>query len=186
MEPSAQPGTNRQALLVIDLQQGIFENATPIHKADEMLDNINLLVERAHQAEVPVIYIQHSGKKSLIRGTKSWRFHPRIRPQRNDLLLHKTVGNAFEGTTLNKTLKGMNITSLVACGLVTHGCVRATCQGALKLGYNLTLAEDAHSIFSKQVQKVKDNLNEKMREKNAVVLPTSQISFRIYQIKPAR
>ena len=168
---------DRQVLLVIDVQQGIFENKTPIHKADELLDNINLLVERAHLADVPIIYIQHSGKKSLVRGSKSWRFHPKIRPQRKDLIVHKTDGNAFTETVLDETLKGLNVTSLVVCGLVTHGCVRATCQGALKLGYHLTLVEDAHSNYSKQAQKIIEEFNQKMCEKNVVVLPTADFDF---------
>lgn len=178
MKSLNQLNIDKQALLVIDVQQGLFEKTTPIYKADELLDNINRLVERAHQADVPVIYIQHSGTKSLVRGAPDWKLHPRILPLEKDLLVHKTVGNAFEGTVLDETLKGMNVSAVTACGLVTHGCVRATCLGALKLGYQLTLVEDAHSNYSKQAQKIIAELNQNIREKNAAVLPTSEVSFK--------
>jgi nicotinamidase-related amidase len=40
---------NNMALLVIDVQQGLFKKKTPIYKADELLQNIISLVDRAHQ-----------------------------------------------------------------------------------------------------------------------------------------
>ena len=36
---------NKTALLVIDVQQGLFEKSHPIHDADGLLDRINTLVE---------------------------------------------------------------------------------------------------------------------------------------------
>lgn len=66
------------ALLVIDVQQGLFERSTPVYQAKTMLDNINFLVDSAHQMGVPVIYIQHSNEKTLKLGTPEWKFHPEI------------------------------------------------------------------------------------------------------------
>jgi nicotinamidase-related amidase len=34
---------------------------------------------------------------------------------------------------------------VILTGLVTHGCVKATCEGALALGYAAVLAADGHS-----------------------------------------
>ena len=37
------PGEGKAALLVIDVQQGLFGKGTPIYKAGELLGNIGLL-----------------------------------------------------------------------------------------------------------------------------------------------
>jgi hypothetical protein len=39
----------KAALLVIDVQKGLFERATPIHKAEQVLQNINALIRNAPQ-----------------------------------------------------------------------------------------------------------------------------------------
>jgi nicotinamidase-related amidase len=39
------------ALLIIDVQQGLFKK--PTYKADELLHNINALIDRAHRGGVP-------------------------------------------------------------------------------------------------------------------------------------
>jgi len=60
------------ALLVIDVQQGLFQKSNPIYKADEFLNKINALVEQAHNAGAPVFYVQHSNQRDLIQGSEAW------------------------------------------------------------------------------------------------------------------
>ena len=93
------PGNpQKSALLIIDVQRGLFANPTPVYKEEELLDNILDLVDHAHQAGVPVVYIQHCGQKSLIKGSQEWQLHPRLQPERKDWLVYKENSNAFEGT----------------------------------------------------------------------------------------
>ena len=42
--------THSTALLVIDVQRGLFSKTIPIYKADQLLDNIAALVARAQRA----------------------------------------------------------------------------------------------------------------------------------------
>ena len=118
------------ALLVIDVQQGLFNKSTPIYKADELLENITTLVERAHVSGAPVIYVQHSDARNLVKDSAGWQLHTQLRPLDSDTVIHKRHGNAFEDTPLDDTLRARNVTTMVVTGLVTHGCVRATCLGA--------------------------------------------------------
>ena len=175
--PTSQVNENKVALLVIEVQQGLFEIA-PIHKAEQLLQNINCLVDRAHQFDVPVIYIQHSGKRNLLNGTPQWQFHPRIRPLPKDKVMHKEQGNAFEGTILDETLKAMKVSGVVLTGLITQGCVKATCLGALKMGYKVILGTDAHSNFSYRAWKVIKDLNQKMGRKKVTLKTKSEITLK--------
>jgi nicotinamidase-related amidase len=171
-------GSRDCALLVIDVQQGLFEKSTPIYKSEELLDNIASLIDQAHNNNTPVFYIQHSDSRALVRGSPEWKLHPQLQPLSIDNITHKQHGNAFEETTLDECLRTKNITTLVITGLVTHGCVRATCIGALRLGYKVILVKDAHSNFSTQAAKLIDEQNQKLSKKNVELRSTAEIDFR--------
>ena len=165
------------ALLVIDLQHGLFHKSTPIYRAGPLLDTIDTLIERARSAGALVILVQHASDKVLPFGSPDWQLHPRLRPAGDDLFLHKQHGNAFEDTPLQAELAGRGIRRLVLTGLVTHGCVKATCLGALALGYDVVLAQDGHSSYSKDAAKLIEEWNRKLGEAGAAVLPAGQIEF---------
>ena len=165
------------ALVIIDVQQGLFRKPVPIYKARELLDNIHMLVRRAHAVGVPVFYIQHEGEKTLVRDTPDWQFHPKIHPQEFDHIIHKQHGNAFEDTPLDAALKSNHITRLMIMGLVTHGCVKATCLGARQLGYDVTLVQDGHSSFSKDAGRMIDKWNRKLAAQDCDLITASQVTF---------
>jgi len=66
------------ALLVIDVQQGLVRKSTPIYRAEPLLNTLTTLIDRAHAAGVPVIYIQHASDKVLPFGSADWQLHPRF------------------------------------------------------------------------------------------------------------
>jgi nicotinamidase-related amidase len=165
------------ALLIIDVQQGLFEKHVPIYKAEELLKNINFLVGRAHECGVPVFFIQHSDSKTLVKGSRGWQLHPQLHHQRIDYLIHKQQGNAFEDTQLDTILKSNHISRLVVAGLVTHGCVKATCLGARLLGYEVILVNDAHSNFSNDAPQLIDKWNQKLAAQDCKLVVASLVTF---------
>ena len=48
------PQQRGTVLLVIDVQKGLFEKTTPIYKAKQLLENINILIDKARQENVPM------------------------------------------------------------------------------------------------------------------------------------
>jgi nicotinamidase-related amidase len=131
MEGAIREGSNKAnltnaALLVIDVQRGLFRKSTPVYQAEELLQNISFLIERAHHGGSPVFYIQHSDLRTLVKGSDDWQLHPQLQPQAIDYIVHKQHGDAFEDTNLEEALQVRNVSSLIITGLVTHGCVRAT------------------------------------------------------------
>jgi len=165
------------ALLVIDVQQGLFQKSTPVYKAGEVLQNIHQLIERALAAGVVVIYIQHHDRLGLLEGSAPWQLHESLQPAAGEIIVHKEHPNAFEDTSLQEVLKEENIGSLVMCGLVTHGCVRASCIGALELGYRVTLASDAHSSYSGQADELIEKWHARLGSLGTVLLPAAEIRF---------
>ena len=168
----------KQALLVIDVQQGLFERSIPIYKEEELLGNINSLIDKARQADVPVIFIQHSNEGSLKFGTDVWKLHPEIQPLADEIIIHKQQGNAFAGTNLQDELKQRGVEELLITGLVTHGCVKATSLGSLGKGYKTVLVSDAHSNFSEDAPGMIEKWNQVLREKGAELVRTQDVNFR--------
>jgi len=169
--------THKPAFLVIDVQQGLFERSAPIYQADDVLKKINLLAAAAHEKKIPVIYIQHENDTFLKKGTREWQFHDQIRPQEDDFLIAKLFRNAFEQTKLHQLLQDQQIDTIIASGLVTHGCVQATCLGGLELGYKVILAKDAHSNSSQTAVQIIEKWHTKLADAGVELLETSEINF---------
>ncbi len=169
--------TEKTALLVIDAQKGLFEKNTPIFCAEQFLENILELIKRAHLAETPVIFIQHEDPKYLVKGSNSWALHARLKPQPHDWFVEKSHGNAFKAADLDPLLKSLGVKRVVVAGLVTHGCVKSTCLGGLDVGFQVVLAGDAHSSYSKEAGEMIRKWNVLLAEKRVLVKDTCDITF---------
>ena len=129
------------ALMVIDMQRGVVTDA---HEVDRVIGNINMLVERARGARVPVIWVQHSDDE-LTQGSDSWQYVDELQRADGEPLVHKQYGDSFEETDLESILADRQVGHLVVTGAQTDACIRSTLHGALARGYDATLVTDAHT-----------------------------------------
>ncbi len=171
------------ALLVVDVQRELFAKSTPIYQAERLLANVNALVARARAAGAPVFFVQHSSDRILAKGSEGWQLHPALQPSAGDGRVDKLHGSAFEGTGLGAELAARQVDRVVVAGLVTHGCVKATCLDAVRLGYGVTLAGDAHSSYSKDAARQIEQWNGKLATAGVQVRPTAEIEFAGRQAK---
>jgi nicotinamidase-related amidase len=167
----------KTALLVIDVQKALFDRSTPIFQSGQLIQNINELVAKAHRAHVPVIYVQHANTSFLAEGSEGWELHPQLKPLRSDLQIVKHHGNAFQETCLADELKARGITTVVATGLVTHGCVKETCLGANQLGYRVILVKDGHSSYHKKAAQLIEEWNQKLSDGVVELKSTQDVDF---------
>jgi nicotinamidase-related amidase len=137
------------ALLVIDVQQGNFEECPPIHGGSALLSRIGALIAQARAAGISIIYVQHCGSEGAIDepNTPGWEIHPTVAPARGDLVIQKRHPDAFQDTSLLSELESRGISKLIITGIQTEYCVDTTCRRAYGLGYEVTLVEDAHSTW---------------------------------------
>jgi nicotinamidase-related amidase len=137
------------ALLVIDVQMFGFGKDSPVHAGELLLANIGGLIARARAAGVPVIYVQHCGAAGEIDepGAPAWEIHPAIAPAEDEPVVQKRHPDAFQETTLLQELESRDVKRLVVAGMQTEYCVDTTCRRAYSLGYDVVLAEDAHSTW---------------------------------------
>jgi len=169
--------TPKTALLVIDVQQGMFNKKIPAYKGFEVVGNINILIEKAHAAGAPVFIIQHAGATVFAEGSEDWKLYPELRFAAGDVLVAKHKPDAFLGTLLEDHLKKIGITQVVTTGFVTHGCVKATTLGAKERGYQVILAHDAHSSYSKDAAELIQKVGELVSKAGVMLKATGEIEF---------
>jgi len=129
------------ALLVIDVQNGVVENA---HNRDGVVANIGSLVDRARAEDVPVVWVQHNDDH-LPRDSDRWQYVPELVHRDSEPVVHKSYGDSFEATDLEARLAERGVGRLIVAGAQTDACIRATLHGAFVRGYDVTLVGDAHT-----------------------------------------
>jgi len=177
MPQSTQFHPGKTALLVIDVQRALFTRPNPIYRAKQLIETINILVDRSHLFGVKVIYVQHANQSFLKEGTEGWQFHPGLSRGEVDSLIQKTQGNAFLDTPLQSELEVRGIQNLLITGLVTQGCIRATCLGGLELGYQVSLVEDGHSNYNQEAAAVIEKWQKELELAGVEIISTDRIEF---------
>jgi nicotinamidase-related amidase len=100
-----------------------------------------------------------------------------MQPLDSDYILQKQRGSAFEKTSLNELLNSQGVQELIITGLVTHGCVKATCLDAVKLGYAVTLVSDANSNFNRAPVDILKETYAELVKVRVVLKQTKDIRF---------
>ncbi len=140
----------KTALLVIDVQRGLFESTPGPFEGEAVVQRINLLTEQARAADVPVVFIQHEREGSpLAHGSDKWQLDRRLTVQPGDVKVRKSTPDSFLRTDLADLLAGWGTEHLVVCGYATEFCVDTTTRRAAALGFAVTVAADAHTTHDK-------------------------------------
>ncbi|MFX0121334.1 MAG: cysteine hydrolase family protein [Candidatus Hodarchaeota archaeon] len=163
------------ALIVVDVQIGLFQRQTPIYREKKLLENINKLEKYARSVNIPIIYIQHANNTTLIEGSDKWQLHPQLTKHENDLLVHKRYPNTFKKTNFQKELETRNITQLIITGTLTDNCVGATCIGAKEVGYEVILVTDAHSTFTEPAHEIIEGWHNKLEKLEVILKSTEEL-----------
>ena len=139
-----------KALIVIDVQNGLTLKKK-LYQVDSFFNAVNLAIDSFRASHDLVIFVQHNNKM-LINGTDDWQLDERLIRNPDDLILQKQNGNAFLNTKLGEMLTSNNITKIIVCGLVTHGCVRHTCLGAKAEGFSTAILSGGHTSWHAHAQ----------------------------------
>lgn len=136
--------TSRTALLVIDMQNALVNGA---FLKNETVSNINLAINKARDADVPIIFIQHNHASfaPMMQSNTGWELHPDLARVTDDLVIEKQASDAFYRTDLEPRLRELESDLLVLCGMQTEYCVDATCRSALSKDFDVVLIADGHT-----------------------------------------
>ena len=151
----------RPALLVVDVNVGFTDPASPLHcELEDVVEAIARLLEETRRAALPVVYTTVSygeGDRlaaaafidkipallTLEAGSRWVEIDPRVAPLPAEPVLNKLFASAFFGTPLGSLLAAAGCDSVIVTGASTSGCIRATVVDALQHGYRPIVPREA-------------------------------------------
>lgn len=135
---------SRQALLIVDMQQGLFG---PPSDGAELVARLNALSGRMRAQNSPVIFIQHCGAEGdgLHPSQPGHALHAGLTVAPDDTIVPKKSCDAFLDTDLASILSEQAIDELVVTGFATDFCVDTTIRSALARGFRTIVPEDGHT-----------------------------------------
>lgn len=157
--------SQRDALVIVDMQRDFMPNgALPVPEGDKIIPRINEYVEIFFHKGLPLFFTRdwhpqdHISFKDqgglwpphCVQDTEGAQFHPDLFiPKDNRFIISKGTSrdfdaySGFQGTILDSLLRERGIKRLFIGGVATDYCVKNTVLGAINLGYQVFLLEDA-------------------------------------------
>jgi nicotinamidase-related amidase len=139
------------ALIVIDLQKGIASLPT-VHPVKDIIGRAAQLARAFRERGLPVVLVNVTGAAPgrTDAGPRNFSFSadwtelvPELQHQSDDYLISKQRVGAFIGTSLDETLRGLNVTQVFVIGVATSAGVESTVRSAYDYGYNVVVVVDA-------------------------------------------
>lgn len=135
-------------LLVVDTQKALVNDE--LYNYNEFIDNIQLLIKKARENNVEVIYVVHDDGigSGLTKGTDGFEVFEKFKPLSNEKLFVKSVNSAFKDTGLVEYLAENNEKDIIIVGLQTDKCINATVISGFEYGFNLIVPAFANSTIN--------------------------------------
>jgi len=171
-----------KALVIIDVQKGMFDPNCPPYDGEAVVDRIAALIAKARAARAPVFFVQHhgAGDHPFQPRKPGFPFHDKLTPQPADDVTVKHRSSAFHGTDFDAKLKRAGIDHLVITGMQSEYCVTSAIRGAYERDYRITLVSDAHSTGDTKVAKgghIVAIVNDTTRGSFGDVIAAAEIAF---------
>ena len=85
----------KSAILVIDVQIGIFDSDTELFESDIVIEKINYLTNEARSRSDSVIFIQHEIPGIVEYESKNWQLSSMLTVIPSDIRIRKTAPDSF-------------------------------------------------------------------------------------------
>ena len=143
-------------LLIIDPQREYTTGRLPLAGVDAAIEEGKRLLAFARQRGMPVIHAIHHGRPGgplfdpVGDGAK---FIDALAPCAGEIVLIKSLPNAFTGTGLAARIRDTGRREIVIAGFATHMCVSATARSALDHGFRNTVVAAATATRESAAQR---------------------------------
>jgi nicotinamidase-related amidase len=146
------------ALMVIDMQKEFYVGQTK-EQMDRATEYINYVIPMFEKRGLPIIWVQDKDEGGgVVPGTEGFEFIDSLKPKADAIRIHKTYGNSFNKTDVDKILKENDIDTIVMTGFCAEFCVLSTYRGAKDLDYfpvilknGIASTEEAHKEFVEKI-----------------------------------
>jgi ureidoacrylate peracid hydrolase len=190
---------SQTALIVVDMQNGFCHPEGSFSRigmglegAEEAVKNAAKAVTDARDAGIPVVFTRHvyrpgrpdegpslisnsptlAGVNGLAAGTWDAEVVDELGCGPDDLVVDKVRFDAFQWTSLEPLLRGLGVTDLMICGVVTNMCVESTVRSAFMRDFPVTLLADCCAAKTRRLHEL--SIEVLSSYELAVIQPTSR------------
>lgn len=118
-----------------------------VPSAEDVRRNVHAILIAARSAGVPAIHVRHISRgpsdPTFGAGSPGVRFMEGVTPDAGEYVITKTRPGAFHMTELDDVLRGMDVETVVICGLLSFMCCDTTAREAHARGYKVLFVKDA-------------------------------------------
>lgn len=137
-----------EALVLIDIQNDYFKGGrNELYQPEQAAAQAKKVLSFFRRRHLPVMHVKHVSLSKeatfFLPETSGVEIYQEVYPQDGEDVIIKHTPDSFNQTILREKLEENHITDLVICGMMTHMCVDTTVRAAKRLGYQVTLLEDA-------------------------------------------
>lgn len=143
----------RSALVVIDMQRGLFDGQSRPYNGTDVLLRVKALVAKARELKVLTVFVQHYGPKGspLEQRAPAWELVDGLSAAEGDWVIQKMQPSIFFNTGLQEQLAEAGISRLILTGMKTEYCIDTSCRIGAELGFQVVLVSDAHTTTDSTV-----------------------------------
>jgi len=134
-----------RALLIVDMQVGLFAGDSPRYDAEGVIQRINEIARVVRATGGVVIFVQHEDNGGLQPETEGWEILPALVRMDTDLLLRKQACDSFYETNLPDLLEQNRVQEIIITGCATDFCVDTTIRAAASRNYDVVVVADGHT-----------------------------------------
>jgi len=172
---------NHRALLVIDMQNAFCHPDGSFAHMDMGLEgalaavgHAAVAVGQARRAGIPVVFTRHvyrpgradegrelkrnSPALANLEGLAASSWDAQVMDELgcgpDDLVVDKVRFDAFQWTSLEPLLRGLGVTELVICGVITNICVESTVRSAFMRDFPVTLLADCCAAKTRRLHEL--------------------------------
>jgi nicotinamidase-related amidase len=162
------------SLLVIDMQDEFVKPgwaSTWIPEATRQVGKISKVISACRDHNIPVIYTVFSNTHNYLdrplhgnsmpiqfpeMGSNELWFRDgniwhELKPQKNEIVIHKPSYGAFYDTPLDSILKRMRKDTIIICGTLANCCCGTTARQGYERGYKVVFGSDINSTYTEEM-----------------------------------
>lgn len=153
----------RYAILVVDMLNDFVHGKLKCERAGRIIPNIKLLLDSARKRDIPIFFCNDEhllidtyemkiwGPHAM-KGTEGANVIDELKPHDSDYIIPKRTYSAFDGTGLDKALRGVyngdGADTVIIAGMHTNVCDRHTAYDAFVRDLDIIVPEDGVEAFT--------------------------------------
>jgi nicotinamidase-related amidase len=122
------------AVIIIDMQDFFLKNF-PVSISNELIENQKHVINLCLKKKMPFVLLEYKAG-GIFRGKTILKLEKIVKDSVKEIIV-KESNSGFTDTDLDKTLRNLNVGTVLLMGLNANGCIQDTAIGAIHRRYKV-------------------------------------------------